>query len=82
MNVKEIIEKYLKDNKYEGLCCDGCGCGIDDIAPCCSSITECIPAYRHKCECGNFFYNTEVEKNLIFVKNVYNLSKKGEKLNE
>lgn len=62
MNVKEIIKNYLKKNKYEGLCHIGCGCDIDDLAPCCGNIIECIPAYKHKCECGNYFYNTDKEK--------------------
>ena len=50
MTVKEIIEKYLKDNKFDGLCNDECGCGNgpDCIAPCDLPL-DCEPAYRHVC---------------------------------
>lgn len=44
--VKGIIEKYLRDNGYDGLCGNECGCGLDDLAPCCDNPLECIPAYK------------------------------------
>jgi hypothetical protein len=34
MTVKEIVIKYLKDNGYDGLYSDDCGCMIDDLIPC------------------------------------------------
>jgi len=34
MTVEEIIKEYLTTNGYDGLCCEDCGCGIDDLAPC------------------------------------------------
>jgi len=53
MNVTDIVIKYLKDNGYDGLCGDGCGCGLDDFAPCDSNIGDCKPAYKVKSDCGN-----------------------------
>lgn len=51
MDIKEIIHKYLVDNKYDGLANlnIGCGCETDDLFPC--SIygeldQECQPAYK------------------------------------
>lgn len=51
MTVKEIVEKYLRDNGYEGLAGDDCGCGLDDLAPCDNGFpSECVPAYRVMCD--------------------------------
>lgn len=53
MDCREIIKKYLRDNGYDGLCnpdCS-CGCGIDDMAPCCDNIFDCVPAYLNKNYC-------------------------------
>ncbi len=54
MNVKEIIQDYLRKNGYDGLCCpeDPCGCSIDDLMPCEESciLIVCKPAYKHPCK--------------------------------
>ena len=48
VNVKNIVKKYLKDNGYDGLFCDECGCLLDELMPCdCTDITDCEPGYRH-----------------------------------
>lgn len=52
MNVKEIIIAHLKSIGADGLCCDGCGCGLDDLMPCESNVLECVPAKRHDCDGG------------------------------
>jgi len=60
MTVQEIIKKYLRDNGFDGLCNDDCGCGIDDFAPCDSLSLDCNPAYKCNCkhdECDNKFGN-------------------------
>ena len=44
MNVKEILHKYLVDNGHQGLCTDGCGCGVKDLIPCESCFDNCVPA--------------------------------------
>jgi len=33
MNVREIVKKYLQDNGYDGLECDGCFCTILEYDP-------------------------------------------------
>ena len=46
MNTRDIIEKWLRDNGCDGLCCDDCGCGVDDLMPCepNEGITLCVAA--------------------------------------
>ncbi len=48
MFLPEIIATCLKDHGYEGLCCDECGCGIDDLIPCgeYENLKDCEPAYQ------------------------------------
>lgn len=61
--VYTIIEKYLKDNGYDGLCNpadEGCGCRIGDLVPCGSDFSMCQPGYLRHCErcpdsCGCFY---------------------------
>lgn len=43
MTAREMIIKYLKDNDYDGLCSDNCGCWISDLAPCSNYVLECVP---------------------------------------
>lgn len=48
MTVKEILEKYLRENDFDGLChpLTECGCGLDDlIGPCEGAQADCKPAY-------------------------------------
>ena len=42
---KEIAAKWLKENGYDGLCNDECGCSVDDLAPCGDSTDDCMAAY-------------------------------------
>lgn len=45
MTVKEIIIEKLKSMGADGLCCEDCGCGLDDLEPCsCINIDMCVPA--------------------------------------
>jgi len=52
MTVKEIVKLYLEANGYDGLCCDGCGCRLDDLCPCESGAPDnpldCVPGYRRR----------------------------------
>ena len=57
MTIEEIIEKYLKDNGFDGLCrLDpgsvkfDCSCGLDDLMPCSEYFGDCQPAYKHNCD--------------------------------
>ena len=44
MNVIKILENHLKVIGADGLCTNGCGCGIGDLAPCGHWIGDCVPA--------------------------------------
>lgn len=50
MTVKEIIINHLKNIGADGLCNENCGCGIDDLQPCCEDFSTCVPAKRVKCD--------------------------------
>jgi len=57
MNVKQIIEEYLKANGYDGLCCadkdDGCSCEVRDVMPlaCCDGfVDDCEAGYKALCD--------------------------------
>ena len=44
--IREIVLKYLKENGYDGLCNNDCGCGLNDLMPCDGkSIGECRAGY-------------------------------------
>lgn len=47
MNVKEIIENYLKENAYGGLYNpdDCCGCYVGELFLCESDPSSCLPGY-------------------------------------
>lgn len=44
MNCKDIIIAKLKELGADGLCCEECGCGLDDLFLCDSSFEDCVPA--------------------------------------
>ena len=46
---KKILQKWLKDNGYDGLAMKDCGCGLDDLIPCGNSFEDCIPARKQMC---------------------------------
>ena len=48
--IPELVAGWLKENGYDGLCCEGCGCGNADIMPCgeLSNLIACEPAFYHK----------------------------------
>jgi len=49
MDIKEIVVKYLKDNKYDGLCHPDteCGCFNGDLFPCDPHYNcDCQPGYK------------------------------------
>jgi hypothetical protein len=54
MNVTEIVEKYLTDNGYDGLCDIGeeCGCHIGDLFPCDYNPFQCQPGHKAVNEAG------------------------------
>ena len=42
MNCKEIIEKYLRENGFDGIINNDCCCPVDDLASC---FSDCEPAH-------------------------------------
>lgn len=53
MDVKEIVEKYLKEYGYDGLYSPHieCGCKVGDLMPCGFDVIEsCKPGYLVPCE--------------------------------
>ena len=50
MNCKDIIIEKLKALGADGLATEGCGCGIDALAPCESYYLDCVPAKKVKCD--------------------------------
>ena len=49
MKVIELVSKYIENNGFDGLCCDGCWCASDDINSCCCSFADCKFAYANYC---------------------------------
>jgi len=54
--VLEIIATYLRENGYDGLCKgkaleEGCGCLLNDLAPCGEPCMHCEPGYQVPCDC-------------------------------
>lgn len=62
MTVKEIITAYLKENGYDGLCRDDCGCSLSDLVPCNGECWEdCEPGYKHLQDDGDWIITLEKE---------------------
>jgi len=66
MTVKKIVEQYLIEHEFEGLCNGNneCGCGIDDLFPCGLDGTHnCKAALKTVCdgcdEFGDYCYTTD-----------------------
>lgn len=49
MELLDMVKKYLVDNGLDGLCNDGCGCGLDDLAPCGDPEADCQAAVKLVC---------------------------------
>jgi hypothetical protein len=46
LNVLSVIEKYLTDNKFDGLYVPGeCACRVGDLMPCQGFCGDCLPGY-------------------------------------
>lgn len=47
--VEEIVECWLKNNGYDGLCSYECGCRIGDLMPCGYTQDNCVAGYAVEC---------------------------------
>jgi len=59
-----MVEKYLRDNGYDGLCNeDGCACEVDNLYICCEPSFNCEAGYKHPCDCcGDHDFHIEIDK--------------------
>jgi hypothetical protein len=55
MTVKDIVAKWLKENGYDGLAREDCGCQLDDLFACdgymdgSSEVEKCEAAMNSEC---------------------------------
>lgn len=52
--VREIVEGWLREHGFDGLCREDCGCEIGDLMPCedmlvVDGFRACIPGHKRKC---------------------------------
>lgn len=49
-NAKEILQKYLIQNNFDGLANPDleCGCSVEEIGICGYGVVDCVPAYKCK----------------------------------
>ena len=76
VNVKEIVEQYLRTNGFDGLYSElgECGCGIGDLMPCDSPCDICEPAFKRYCPCcGEDIY--------VSARSVFELCRKADEKN-
>ena len=51
ISVREIVENYLREHGYTGLCNYECGCPLGGLMPCYDlNIEECCAGYANDCE--------------------------------
>ena len=49
MSVKEILERYLHDHGYDGLCGCECGCSLAELITCDEwDISQYTPGYNNQ----------------------------------
>jgi hypothetical protein len=49
--VAEIVEAYLKEHDFDGLCTQDCdGCKMGDLLPCVHGGAKCVPGYHVDCK--------------------------------
>lgn len=44
--VRQIVQKYIRENGYDGLWCDDCACVTDDLAPCGQIGEDCEAGHK------------------------------------
>ncbi len=59
MEIRKIVEQWLRANNYDGLAGDECGCKVDDLMPCdIPNMFTCVPGYTD----GNVPWNVSTIK--------------------
>ena len=53
MNVEDIVVEWLRQNGYDGIYSDECGCAIEDFAPCGEMCLDGAPGHKVPCDCEN-----------------------------
>ena len=74
VTVETITRDWLVAHKYDGLCAENCGCGLDDFMCCLPDmdISGCVPAHKRKatqadidngidCELGDQIFSADNE---------------------
>lgn len=46
MTLKEIAAEYLRQNSFDGLCNDECGCQLAQLMPCDAPQETCEPGFK------------------------------------
>lgn len=66
MTVKEIVKKYLEDNKYDGLYSKFCICSciLDNLMPCEYNAEECKAGHKKNCEECDSYKDNKCEEDL------------------
>lgn len=60
--VIEILREYLKDNGFDGLCNEDCGCESPDLSPGNCLAEDCQAGYRVPCDCGDHDWHIQSTK--------------------
>jgi hypothetical protein len=49
--VREMVEEYLREYGFGGLCGEDCGCQLSDLAPCGDGpFPDCEAGYKYPCD--------------------------------
>ena len=49
MEIRQIVEQWLRANGYDGLTTVDCGCVVDDLMPCGEYVADCEAGYKVPC---------------------------------
>lgn len=49
MDISDIIKECMAKNGYTALYSDGCGCSLNDLAPCGEMQLYCLVGYANHC---------------------------------
>lgn len=48
-SMREYVARKLREDGFDGLAGEDCGCGVDDLMPCCEPWSDCTPAFKWEC---------------------------------